>query len=139
MKIKALLFACCLGLLSSGYADNRHAHSQANNTNADVKTAAKGAMTPGFCEIEIINDSFDDVHVSGVFDDGEVLIPFNIYSFAGPHYIDLFYDGYCHAGMTLYVDTFSGSRVYAGYTPIHSTIHVVPFLGNQAKVEVQKK
>jgi hypothetical protein len=141
MKIKSLLFVCCLGLLSSSFADNRHVHPQKNNPNpkTNVQTAPKGNLAPGFCEIEIINNSFDDVRVSGVFDDGAPIDPFNIYSFEAPHYVDLFYSGYCHAGMTLYVDTFSGYRVYAGYTPTQSTVTIVPFLAKQPKIEVHAK
>jgi hypothetical protein len=139
MKIKSMLFVCCLGLLSSSFADNRHVHPQKNNLNTSVQAATKGALTPGFCEIEIINNSFDNVRVSGVFDDGDPILPFNMYSFEAPHYVDLFYDGYCHAGMTLYIDTFSGYRVYAGYTPTHSTVTVAAALTKQPKVEIHTK
>ncbi|KTD18846.1 Uncharacterised protein [Legionella lansingensis] len=142
MKLKSLLFVCCLGLLTSAFADNRHLHPQANSPTANTagaKSVAKGAKLPGYCEIEIINSSYDHVRVYGVFDDGKSLTPFNVYSYEGPHYIDLFYYGYCHAGMNLWIDTFSGYRIYGGYTYVNSTVRVVPYLNKQLKVEINAK
>ncbi|CEK11347.1 hypothetical protein [Legionella hackeliae] len=142
MKLKSLLFVCCLGLLTSAFAENRHFHPQANNPTAkaaDAKSAAKSAKLPGYCEIEIINSSYDNVRVYGIFDDGTTLTPFNIYRYEGPHYVDLFYYGYCHAGMNLYIDTFSGYRIYSGYTYVNHTVQIVPYLTNKAKVEITAK
>jgi hypothetical protein len=141
MKLKSLLFVCCLSLLTSAFAENRHLHPQASNSSA--KTAAakpidKRANSPGYCEIEIINSSYDHVRVYGVFDDGATLTPFNVYSFGSPHYIDLYYYGYCHAGMNVWIDTFSGYRVYDRYTFSNSTVRIVPYL-RSLKVEVNAK
>lgn len=137
MKFKSLLFVCCLSLFSSAFADTQHAHPQANGAHA------KRSTTSSSCEIEIINRSYDDVHVFGVFDDGTNMAPFDVYSDEGPHHVDLFYYGYCHAGMHLYIDTFSGYRIYAGYTPVHSVVDVLPFFDKkrnvQVKVEVKAK
>lgn len=137
MKFKSLLFVCCLGLLSSAFADNRYFHPQANT--ADAKSTDKKVRSPGFCEIEIRNFSYDDVVVSGYYDDGKPRTPLNVYRNGSPLYLDLYYYGYCHAGMTLYIDTFSGYRVYAGYTPVQSTVDVVPGLANQLKVQIKPK
>lgn len=141
MKIKSLLFVCCLGLLNTSFADNRHLHPQANTpaNTSNTQTNQKQARMPGYCEIEIINNSYSDLRINGVFDDGTSLTPFNIYRYEGPHYVDLFYYGYCHAGMNLYIDTFSGYHVYAGYTYTNSTVRVVPYLTNQVKVEIKAK
>lgn len=142
MKIRSLFLGFCFSLCASAFAANQHMHPQsaAEPLNAQTKSALpKDAKWPGYCEIEIINNSFDDVRVYGVFDDGASLEPFNVYSFGAAQYISLYYYGYCHAGMDLYIDTFSGYHVYAGYTTRRSTIRVVPYLGNQLKAEIQAK
>ncbi len=137
MKFKSFIFICCLSLCSSIGAANLHLHSQANNNGN--KALTKGVMWPGYCEIEIINDSFDDVRVFGVFDDGSSLRPFNVYSYDSPHYISLYYYSYCHSGMDIYIDTFRGTRVYAGYTPNNTTIRIVSLFGRQIKADVRAK
>lgn len=137
MKLRSLIFGLCVSLCSSVFAANQHLHPQANNT--DNKSTEKNVTFPGYCEIEIINTSFDDVTVYGIYDDGVSMNPFNVYSFESAHYISLYYYGYCHSGMNLYIDTFSGYHVYAGYTPTRSTIRIVPYLANQLKAEVSIK
>jgi hypothetical protein len=137
MKLKSLLFALCVGVCSSVFADTQASLSHTDNNNQI--TASKNVMYPGYCEIEIINNSFDNIRVYGVLDDGAVLVPFNIYSFEPPYYIPLYYYGYCHAGMNLYIDTFSGYHVYAGYTERRKTIRVVPYLIKQVKAEISTK
>ena len=135
MKFKAVLFVCCLGLLPSAFADNRHTHPQANN---DAKSGTKNVRNN--CEIEIINESNTPVHVTGVFpDDGSSLIPFDIYPYSGPQYIDLYYYGYCHGGMYLYLHTFTGYRVHGGYTPVDTSIYLRPSYGRQLKAVIKAK
>jgi hypothetical protein len=138
MKIKSLLFVCCLSLMGSLYAENRHIHPKADVNNAKSATA-KNARFPGYCQIEIINSSFDNVTVYGTFDDGTSMAPFNIYSYESPHYISLFYYNYCHRDMYLDIVTFSGYHVYSGYTRTESTVRIVPYLANQVKAEIQTK
>ena len=137
MKLKTLIFGLCIGLSSSLFAASQAPISQANHP--DERAPLKNVSYPGYCEIEIINNSFDDIRVYGVYDDGATMIPFNIYSFEAAYYIPLYYYGYCHAGMNLYIDTFSGYHIYAGYTQRGSTIRVVPYLANQLKAEVSTK
>ncbi|STX52183.1 Uncharacterised protein [Legionella busanensis] len=139
MKVKSLLLACCLGLLSTAYAENRHVHPKVEALKTEAVSAAKKAMAPGFCEIEIINNSYDNVTVYGRFDDGSSLAPFNVYSFEAPHYIDLYYYGYCHRDMYLDIVTFSGYHIYSGYTRSETTVRIVPYLKNQVKAEVRAK
>jgi hypothetical protein len=124
-KWKSLLFVCGLGLMSTLFAGNRHIHPE-DGTKQAQGVAAK-AMMPGFCEIELINSSFDNVSVYGRFDDGSSMIPFNIYSFEGPHYVSLFYYNYCHRDMYLDIITFSGYHIYSGYTSVDSTVRLVPY------------
>lgn len=131
MKIKSAILGLCIGLCSSVFA--------ANLPNMEGPRApAKNASYPGYCEIEIANNSFDNVRVYGVFDDGTSLSPFNIYTFESPYYISLYYYGYCHAGMYLYIDTFSGYRIYAGYTETGTTLRV-SYLANKLKAEKSRK
>jgi hypothetical protein len=143
MKLRSLILGICLSLCTSVFAaNNQHLHPQANNTDNQPATngsVAKNLKYPGYCEIEIINRSFSNVSVYGTFDDGTSLQPFDIYSFESPHYISLYYYGYCHYGMNIYINTFGGSYVYSGYTPVGTTIRVVPYLANQLKAEISKK
>ncbi|STX29543.1 Uncharacterised protein [Legionella beliardensis] len=139
MKLKSLLLACGLGLLSTAYAENHHVHPKAEGLKSEAVNSAKKAMTPGYCEIEIINNSYDNVTVYGRFDDGSSLTPFNVYSFEAPHYIDLHYYGYCHRDMYLDIVTFNGYHIYSGYTRSETTVRIVPYLKNQVKAEIKAK
>ncbi|HHF7377507.1 hypothetical protein Lfee_0070 [Legionella feeleii] len=140
MKLKSLLFVSCLGLLTSVYADNnRHVHPQANADAAEAKSVMKRAMMPGYCEIEVVNDGYDDIRVYGVFDDGTLLEPFNIYRYERPHYISLLYrdgDGVmrCHAGMRLDINTSSGWRLVARRAYVGETVYPFRF-GRKAEVK----
>ncbi|EHL31044.1 hypothetical protein LDG_6951 [Legionella drancourtii LLAP12] len=104
---------------------------------ADKKSVAKEMMYPGYCQIEVINDSFTDVYVYGTFDDGST-IDFSIYRYEAPHYISLFYYFYCHSGMYLTIQSPYGV-VYSGWTNVDSTVHVVPFLKKGAKAEISTR
>lgn len=137
MKLKSLLFSLCLSMLSSAYATNQHIHP--NDGPVEKSPTDKNFTWPGYCEIEIINRSYQDVYVYGEFDDGYRLDPFVIYSFEGPHYISLYYYGYCHSGMYLYISTEQGYLLYSGYAQRRSSIRVVPYYANQMKVEVTAK
>ena len=137
MKLRSIILGICVGLCSSVFAANQHLHPQASDS--DNKSTEKNVGYPGYCEIEVINNSFDNVTVYGIFDDGVSMDPFNVYSFESSHYISLYYYGYCHAGMNLYIDTFSGYHVYSGYTYTRSTVRVVPYLVNQLKAVIVKK
>lgn len=88
MKLKSLLLVCFFSLFSSVFAANVHVNPKVDS--ADQKAIKSETVYPGFCEIEIINDSFTDVRVYGTFDDGQT-INFNMYRFEAPHYISLFY------------------------------------------------
>jgi len=137
MKLKSLLLGLGFSLCSTVFAANHHSHPQ--DDTKQVASAASGMTWPAYCEIEVINRSYDDVTVSGIFDDGLSMQPFNVYSFEASHYISLYYYGYCHAGMDLYINTFYGDYVYSGYTPVNRTIRIVPYLTKQLKAEVTTK
>ena len=137
MKLKSITMGCLLALFSSTYAANHHVHPE-DKTTPKVAPAIQ-AKYAGYCEIEIINQSYDDVRVSGVFDDGMPLDPFTIYSWESPHYISLFYYGYCHYGMNLYIDSYYGYNLYSAYTPRETTVRIVPYLKEKATVKVAKR
>lgn|SRR3990167_886978 len=144
MKLRVfVLISLLVGSFSSLWAANQHVHANAARDNTSVDQSFSGAKKlewPGYCQIEIINHSYDDVRVFGVFDDGVSLEPFSIYSHESPHYISLFYYGYCHDGMDLYIDSFSGAHVYSGYVRRYSTIRVVPsYDARQLSAMVQSK
>ncbi len=125
MKLNAWVFGSMLGLFSSVHAANQHVHPQ-------VDAVGPSAQWAGSCEIEIINRSFSDMRVFGIFDDGIPLEPFNVYSFELPHYISLFYNGYCHRGMELDIDTFSGRHLFGDYVHAGMTVEII-YEMNQAK------
>ncbi len=139
MKLKSIVMMCCLALSSGTFADNRHFHPKAEAPVASSNTA-KGLTAPGYCEIEIINSSYQDVRVWGQFDDGSTMDPFVVYRYEAPHYIGLYYYGYCHQGMNITITTMDGYGIlYRGYTTAYNTLHIYPYLKSQAKVEVQAK
>jgi hypothetical protein len=143
MKFKTLALAFLMGLSAPLFAANKHFHSSAENATSETteQTKAQTKMGwPGYCEIEIINHSYDDVRVYGVYDDGVALNPFTVYSYESPHYISLYYYGYCHSGMDLYIDTLYGAHVYSGYVSRYSTIRIVPSMfGGKLEAKVQSK
>lgn len=129
MKLNAWILACMLGLCSLTHATNQHVYPKAD-------AVGPSAQWAGSCEIEIINNSFSDVRVFGIFDDGMPLEPFNVYSFEQPHYISLFYNGYCHRGMELDIDTFSGRHIFGDYVRAGMTVEMT-YEMNQAKASVR--
>ncbi len=137
MKLKNFILGLFVCLSSSVFAANQHFHPQANSN--ENKATEQKLKSPGYCEIEIVNNSFSNAIVYGVFDDGVPLQPFTVYSFGPRQYIDLFYNGYCHSGMNIYIDSASGYNIYAAYTPVHYTINIYPFLKDQLKAEAKAK
>lgn len=135
MKLKYLLGAISLGLFSSVFATNIHTNPKADSV--ELKAAAKHLSYPGYCQIEIINDSLTDVHVFGTFDDG-AMVDFYIYRYEAPHYINLNYYGYCHSGMNLTIYT-PYQIFYSGWTSVDTTLRMVPYLKNQVKAELSTR
>ncbi len=98
----------------------------------------KDLKYPGYCQIEIVNNSHYTVRVFGIFDDDEELEPFRIYPHEYPHYISLYYYDYCHYGMNLYIETLGGYRVYSGYTRRYDTIYISSYMyENSPKISVK--
>lgn len=135
MKLKSLLFIVCFSLFTHVFAANMHMHPK-TDTN-DKKSVEKGITYPGYCQIEIINDSFTDLRVFGTFDDGST-IDFNIYRYESPHYISLYYYSYCHNGMYITIQN-PFYTLYSGWTNVDSTIRIVPYLNKQTKAELSTR
>lgn len=125
MKLKSLLFVIFFNLISNAFAANLHLHPNINA--ADKESAPKATMYPGYCQIEVINNSSNYVRVSGIFDDSTYLDPFTVFAFEAPHYISLYYYGYCHSGMNISILSAYGALVYSGWTDVHSTIRIVDY------------
>ena len=140
MKFKSLILGLCVGLCSSAFASTQHGSAPAKNP--ENKSTEKMANWADYCDVEIINNSYQNVRVYGSFEDGSALFPFNIYSYEAPQYIHLWSDyyGYCQASMYLYIDTWSGYHVYSGFVLGGSTVYISPYLvNNQVKAEVRAK
>ena len=120
MKLKSFLFLLLFCLLTNVFAANLHTHPKMDG--ADKQSIARNSFLPGYCQIEIINDSDTDLKVFGTYDDGST-INFYIYRYEYPHYISLFYYLYCHAQMYLTIES-PYYTVYSGWTNVNSTIRV---------------
>lgn len=104
-----------LGLLLSStvFATNLHVHPQHDPKDASFK---KEKMSyPGYCQLEVLNTLPVAFYVNGQFDDGSYLPPFYVNPYEPPHYISLYYHGYCHQSMQLSITTTA---------PVHSTIRI---------------
>ncbi len=137
MKRISLILVCLLCLSSAAFSNNRHVHSATGNA-SDFKAAGVKASWMDGCEIQIINQSYADVRIFGIFDDGSSLEPFNIYSFEAPHYISLYYYGYCHEGMEIDIETFYGYPVFSGFVRRGTPLYITPYYGSRLKAQVRK-
>jgi hypothetical protein len=98
----------------------------ANVNNATHTHPLNNVGSVGSCNIEIINHSLLYATVYGTFDDGTPLIPFGIMPDDSSHYIDLFYNGYCHLNMYLDIINANGFHIYTKYTPYNTLIKLMP-------------
>lgn len=132
--LKMILIGCFFyqGL---SYADSLHRHP---NAIQDKKGNPPNAKFFDNCQIEICNNSFHDVIVTGVFDDGLSLFPFTIYSHESPQYISLFYNGYCHNGMFLEMSSDSGNFYYYSYVFHDTSIQIYPYLRERLQAKIVK-
>ena len=79
---------------------------------------------PGYCQIELINDSHENVMVHAAFDDGSSSA-FPMQARDHPHYISLFYNHYCHSGVEVRVTDQRGI-LYHAWTRVSATVRIVP-------------
>ncbi len=135
MKKHLWLMFCCLSLTTSVFAVNHHFSSQAS-----PREAANGKMItePGFCEIEIINQSNFNLVISGHLENGAVLKPFHFPFYDAPHYVSAYSKGRCYPGMYIKIDTLTGYPVFYDYVYTYQTLYVFPF-GREAKAKVSAK
>lgn len=137
-----MLKACVSGLLLgtalslSAHAADVHYHPKSSaklvkemKQSADASVQPVKPGWPGPCEIEIVNQRYQDVIVSGSFEDGAPLTPFVFYSYSAPHYISLVYrdpNGLvtCHGSMYLNVVDYYNMPLISGYAYRDSTIFI---------------
>lgn len=137
-----MLKACVSGMLLgtalslSAYAADVHYHPKssvkvakelAKSTEASMQSVKPG--WPGPCEIEIVNQRYEDIIVSGSFEDGAPLTPFVYYSYGNPQYISLIYrdpNGMvtCHGSMYLNVVNYYNVQLMGRYVYRDSTIFI---------------
>lgn len=80
-----------------------------------------------YCSIEIINTNKDTASVFVTFDDRSA-VHILVHTHEAPHYVSLFYDGYCHSGAHVRVELRpSGHTVYDQWTNTDSTVRIIPF------------
>ncbi len=143
MRILGYAVVLVFALFNPAFAEalNHHGYSQIPTQSSNLAPNATDVKPKifGNCFIEIVNDSFSNVTIYGRFpDEGVPLIPFDVYSYEYSHWIDMFYNGYCHSGMYLSIVTFTGYNIFSGYIFTGSTIHIIPSLKNHFKVEIKK-
>lgn len=133
MNLKKLVLIVCFALLSPSISADIHRHVRAE------ETAGKEALRAGFCEVKIINESYDDVSIGGMFEDGAPLTPFNLYASSSPAYISLYFSGYCHSSIFLDIRTFSGQPVFYDYAYANSIVRIVTGAMKQATAKARLK
>lgn len=135
MKLKYLLLISYLSLATTALANPYHLYPQCNSEK-NSHYAVKNFPDVKYCQIEIINNSPEDIWVYGRFDDDSSLIPFYIYSFDRPHYISLLYNDFCHEQMHLTLKIARGYPVFAGNTQSNSIVTILPYRKNQVSVHI---
>lgn len=134
--LKACFSSLLLGstLCLSAYAAEVHYHPKSSaKLSKELKASAEASQSatkpgwPGPCEIEMVNQRYQDVIVAGSFEDGAPMAPFVFYSYSSPHYISLIYrdpNGMvtCHGSMYLNVVDYYNTPLISGYAYRDSTI-----------------
>ena len=118
-----------------------YAGSLPNNpgNNVNNPTSAGGKLTtPDSCEIEILNNSFRHLYISGSYGDVPMR-SFEMSRFNTWYHIpmDPIQPGYCYSYMFLQIATNDGV-IYSGY-PVAGSILNIQYLAGKAKVAVTKK
>jgi hypothetical protein len=80
---------------------------------------------PGYCQIELINYSHENVTVHVAFEDG-ASNSFQMQAHEHPHYIDAFYNQYCHSGAEVRVSD-PRHLLYHAWTHVGATIRIAPY------------
>lgn len=138
----SLLFACSV----TGVQANTPMHLHPSVGTAPQTLTGEKTLLPGFCDVELINQSFTLVDVYGTFDDGAPMRPFTLYPGSeNRQYISLYYaspgqPAYCHSGIYLSIfRTEDNYPLYNAYTSVHSTIYVTSYFnrGQSQKPEIR--
>jgi hypothetical protein len=89
--------------------------------------AGPASARPGYCQVELINESHVDVTVHVTFDDG-TSTHFIIHRLDSPHYIDLHHHGVCSHSQTTLVRVLDprGAVLYSDRVRADSTLRILP-------------
>ena len=111
-----------------GFANTTHVYPNPS------KDSAQSQFRPGYCEIELTNYSWHDIHVVGTFTDG-ANIDFMMFHGGPLHRISLFYYGICHSGMylTLYDEV---GAIYSRYTRVDTRVVVNNYFKGQSNIKL---
>jgi hypothetical protein len=89
-------------------------------------TAVPAVAAPGHCEIEIVNGSHEAVTVHVTFEDRHS-VSFVMHQHDAPHYVNLFWGGYCHRDAHVVVTDAHRRPLYSSFTKVDAIIHIVPY------------
>ncbi|MBA4696846.1 MAG: hypothetical protein H2069_05640 [Legionella sp.] len=140
LPLRTYLGVCLavFGLSNAAFA-HQHTHKSATSPAVPTEAASKASVTKttnfGRCEITILNYTYESFDVYGRFDDGSALESFRIYPKDEPHYINLYYYGYCHAGMDLSIYDTQGRLLHGRYTYAGEVLKVKYSNNNQLQIE----
>lgn len=123
MHIKPVLMACSLVIAATAVSAAPNAHGSLHKGES-VEAPADARLKRGY-DIEVVNDSYDDLRVYAQYEDGCWIEPFNIYRYEYPHTIDTYHNGYFN-NMRVTIDTFRNYRVYDAITRPGSSVRIVP-------------
>lgn len=89
--------------------------------------AVPASARPGYCQVELINESHADVTVHVTFHDG-TSTHFIIHRLDSPHYIDLHYHGVCSGSQSTLVRVLDlrGTVLYHDRVRADTTIRILP-------------
>lgn len=136
--LKACVSAALFGTALSLSAQSADVHYHPKSSPKLVKKIAQSAEPamqsvkpnwPGPCEVEIVNQRYEDIIVSGSFEDGAPMSPFVYYSYSGPHYVSLIYPDpngmvTCHGSIYLNIINYHNAPLMSGYAYRDSTIFI---------------
>lgn len=111
--------------------------AQASSSPKNILVQPAHMKTPGYCEIEVANQSQLGAYVDIEYDNYEQ----RNHNYVAPGYslyIPLYYYNYCHSYATLAIYSIYNEFLYYGSTEVGHTVYIVPGLKEkQLQVKVQ--
>jgi hypothetical protein len=135
MKLKSLMVSLCLSACSVAFA-GQQSFTQVNGS--DPLPASKHLSVPGYCEVEVINQSYDNITVYGTYENGVSIEPFSMYQYDTYH-IPLYYNYTCSDKIYVDIVTFKGVHIYSAWTRVGQILRIVPsYFNGPLNVELEK-